>query len=356
MWGTGFGGIVSYETMKTTAFINATSGYQSIGDLCSPGQTCFPGYYRCLTNVDVTGFVQSALGGSLSIQTFTSGVLTVSPNCLYKENVLYVKLTLSALYGQPTFSPSFAPTTPMQATGLDSLNKLVTSGNTPIYLIFMFGIFYAFMGAYFCRLRTTQKTIVHLPFFTTVAQMSLLGSGLISEMYLVNFLWDGQYKYLGILILVSRLLHALPTAYVFLSIIGPNAYSAYFVNMLNMDHLLSKSKAYGALGFMSVLEVSLLRYLPWRDTLFAERSGGYPSMFMLRLLSSTKLTQSIITVACQFTFLIQVNDKFMAETTSSALVFLYLNMSTTIAGVYFYLFEFLLIIFSRWFLSIYYYR
>ena len=133
VWQTGFGGTVSYQVMDTQVLNSSTGLMQSLFSAsvggCSPGQGCFNGYVRCLTNVDVTAYVSSRLGGSLIVSSFTSGVLTVAPKCLHNGNVLFVRYTLSCLNTQPTFAPSLAPAIPSNpVAGAASLNVLVTSG------------------------------------------------------------------------------------------------------------------------------------------------------------------------------------------------------------------------------------
>ena len=105
---------------------------------------------------------------------------------------------------------------------------------------------------------------------------ALFGSGLISEMFLITILLAGSYRFVGVLILASRIAHCLPACYIFYRIIGPEPQSAYFVSLLSNDHMLQNSKSYGFLGFLSLLEVSLLRFLPWRDSDFSEAAYGFP--------------------------------------------------------------------------------
>ena len=177
----------------------------------SPGPSCWTDTpssptIPCIALLDVTPYMDPGHGGSLLITTQSVGITGVGVGCqAYNGSVVRVRYTVQEHYFAPTPAPTISS---VGKSGLSSITQLVQSGSTPFYFIFGFGGAYAFLAVLVVRFREGDKSIVQLPLLPVMVMMALLGSGFISEMYLVSFLIASQtFKNLGIIILLARFCH-----------------------------------------------------------------------------------------------------------------------------------------------------
>ena len=290
---------------------------------------------RCTTNFPVSQYITSAKGGSLVLSTTTSGVTGVGLGCnAFNGSLVRVRYTLSGTHKtsefptpMPTLSPNAAASI---AGGAASVQALVTSGGTPFYLIAGFAVVYAMLGVFVVRLRDVDKSLVQLPIIGVMAVMALLGSGFVSEMFLVALMLESSaFKTLGIVILCARLLHVFATLYVLLRIIGTERWTARYAALFNSEHLICDVKVYGFVMLLSFVDVPLVRFLPWKNTEFARQSKGMPDLHMYSLCLCVKLVQSVITMVCQFVFIAQVNSTYIDSVSATAKAFLGVNLGST---------------------------
>ena len=141
--------------------------------------------------------------------------------------------------------------------------------------------------------------------------MALLGSGFVSEMFLVNLMLQSPvFKTLGVVILLARMSHFFATIYVLSRLVGLDRWTARYEKLFSSDHLIRDVKVYGFVILLSLVEVPVIRFLPWTNTKFAVASKGLPDLHMFSFCLLVKLAQSVVTVICQFIFIAQVNSTY----------------------------------------------
>ena len=278
VWQSGFGSLNSYvETYvgKTPIKTDKTNN-PILVNFCAP-TACASEFFRCSTNYNVTELINPAYGGSLEVSTQSYGVNppTVKGCMRNTTQVIYMRYTLYGMMPGPTFAPTFAagqspPLLPESKT-LDSLNNQFNSKGGPFYIIAIFSIAFAVAAIKLSNLREkANKRIVHIKQKTAIINMTLIGSGLISEVFFLSILLAGSsYIYLASIIIAARSLHLISSSIVVFYIIGPVSFSAKYVDLLEYDHLLLNSKIYGSLMLASIIETPILRFLPWRTSMFA---------------------------------------------------------------------------------------
>jgi len=284
---------------------------------CSPGLVCSKSFDRCSngTNIDVTHLIQPQFGGSLMIVAHTEGVQFFASTCLYECDksiplptppavpeyqcdassgtgyALWVKYTLQANHKMPTFLPTLAPAGVAVDTShlaIDAL-QVIMGGGTPFYVIIVVSLGYCALAVKLLNLRKKAKKmtreeleetqireresqadfeivkIVRLRLGKSIQEMLLLGSGLISEFYLLFVLLSSStYREIGYIILSARASHALMTFYILLRILGPSSISSTYANLLDHQHLIDFSQYYGLVEFLALFDSSLMRYMPWK--------------------------------------------------------------------------------------------
>ena len=218
---TGFG------TMEpsTNQFVTTTVGRVGSGSsrivsaLCSPGQTCASNFFLCQgQNAEVTQFVDPSEGGSLFVQTTSTGISSsATPFCMSNtpngNSTIYVKYYLTGEYQQST--PTYAPTKQLLPI-INIINGVgaegiitdaafaypIIGGGTLLFLV---------MGIVLVRMRKTNHIAVHLTYLSTLTNLTLLGSSFFSDGFLIFILLSSpQYHFIGVCALIGRLGHIIP--------------------------------------------------------------------------------------------------------------------------------------------------
>ena len=208
-----------------------------------------------------------------------------SPVCTpFNGSVVRVKYTLEGSSPSSAF-PSVALTnSPVAVAGYSSsVTALLTSGNTPFYLIACFAAAYGIVAicVYLARLNDVENKIFQIPLLNILFTMVLLGSAFISEMFLVRVMLQSEaFAYLGIIILVGRLCHIFFTVYVILCLFGPAKFSARYAKLLDSKNLMLEIRVYSIILLFACYEAPLNRFLPWVATEFSKQSTGYPDFRM----------------------------------------------------------------------------
>jgi len=70
-------------------------------------------------------------------------------------------------------------------------------------------------------------------------------------------------------------------------------------DLLEQEHLLKNSKVYGIVAFLSITDTSLLQFFPWTASTFADATFGCPNMLTLRIITTAKVAQSVISSITQ---------------------------------------------------------
>ena len=133
--------------------------------------------------------------------------------------------------------------------------------------------------------------------------------------------------------MTARLSNIFLTMYVFVRIVGFDICTARYSSFIDINHMLVEIKIYSVVAFFALLEVPLIRYLPWFETEFAKNSQGMPDFHLFCLCLFGKLAQSIVTVVCQLIFLYDIYRTSEVIISNNALAFLGINLSTTLITV-----------------------
>lgn len=277
------------------------------------------GWYTCSPiNVMVTSSLAQRQGGSLALTITPRG--SIANTCSYNGDEILVRISLKGGYPFPTAAPIGSITYVLAETVMST----VMHGNTPYFILGgMSSIFLAF-AFWLIHLRRHDSEVVQLPLLSFCLGLCLTGMSLASEgLLLAVLITSPVYKYqvLGILVLLGRLFHAIPSCLLFLRMYGPDSISQDYAKMVSTNQMLQHSLWYGALALITLLETSLFRFLPWRRTEFVFQSGGFPDMRMFRLCTWSKVLQSLLTVTCQFYFVLDINKNVQNASASSKIVF-----------------------------------
>ena len=229
MYNTGFGPstageFVTFRIGKNNEYItDPTDEKKRL--LCAPrdrAKACTTEYVPCIMNVDVTKYVDSSDGGSLDIKVTSSGVMASTcpkdPNG--KEYILYTKFELSqepVLTLAPTASPTIAPT-----KALNISTSSITEGNTVkgvtfdgksmwmmMYVTLAAGILCFLGGIRMVNLRKKSSNAVSLSLMKNAGALGFLGAELMSLVFLVINLLQGDFNVYGKIIYSLRVIHVL---------------------------------------------------------------------------------------------------------------------------------------------------
>jgi len=135
---------------------------------------------------------------------------------------------------------------------------------------------------------------------------ALVGMALANELTLISVLItnsNSNYVTLAYCILFGRIGHFPFSAYLHHQIFTSSRYKHLLVENQLVDH----KAEYGLLTLLTLIETSLFAFFPWKHSQFALRLGGFPDMLFLKMCGYTKIAQSIITLACQFIFVTDIN-------------------------------------------------
>ena len=142
--------------------------------------------------------------------------------------------------------------------------------------------------------------------------LALLGMDLVSDIIFIVLLLGGAFlkptatvKLAAAVFIVARFTHPVFTTLIIGSLCGVSIIKREnYQNYLDIIHWREYSFVYSCLVLLTVLESSVVKYLPWLSTPFCNISGGFPDMFCFRLCSFGKLTQSIISTVVQLSVLL----------------------------------------------------
>ena len=226
---------------------------------------------------------------------------------------------LTSEYHRPACGAQTCMSSPVVAVNAGAFDSIESS--TAYVVITILTLAPGGLGYLVNIVRRKEPRVVVLTLLSISQHMGLSCASLASEFSLMVILFGSGYVALGILIVLARLLHLIPTGYTVLRVFGPDYISdKEYGSLMAKDHFMSYSYMYAALSFLSLLEAPFLAYLPWYHSDFASQSKGYPDMFTLRLALYTKIGQSLVLLIC--------NSVFLVKSRSS-------NMSLSVRGVFY---------------------
>ena len=145
---------------------------------------------------------------------------------------------------------------------------------------------------------------------------------------------------LGATMLLGRLLHVVGGIALSACLFGPvervrgaSAYLDYFVRDAHvqreyLDGEFVRENVYmvQSVVLLSLCDVTMLHFLPWKKSRFFVVSEGYPSQSLMQTSLLIKTVQSFVTVACEISYLMYSNDAANPMSSPAAQALFYMNI------------------------------
>lgn len=326
--------LVSYLDESSSGFITITAGQGAtaviIAPHCAPVSLCTE--IVCVVNADVSKAMTCEGGGSIVLQAQTvnanenSGVDTL---CTYQGNTglqftIQYQVTANPI---PTALPTVAPT--LQGNG-----NFVFEANpsTPIYVIVAVTLVFVALGVMIVRLRDNSGLYSQVRLLSVCFDFAMVGYHLTSEVVYIVVLFTENLRKFAILIIIIRSLSLVCGGYelVVSNGIGGNA-KYYYKDKLHQTLLASQASLFSLLSLLTILDQSLIRYYPWKETIYTLQTRGFPDQHLFKVGILTKLSQLLMTLIVQIVVLV-TSDSYLFKSSGTnsltlAFVLLYLVSS-----------------------------
>jgi alpha-tubulin suppressor-like RCC1 family protein len=284
---------------------------------CAPvketGDRCkMKGYAYCIYNYEIPAErLKNVFGGSLFLNATSQGVVaSACPSPSGHE--IYVKYELTGGKYQATPTPTMSPTQePTKATtqvnGLQlDLNKLNVWNL--LQIAFAAGVLLGGGAVYLCKLREKSKEAYQHPMPYAVINLGMLGVELTSMIFLLVELFRYGYGESGGALVGFRFMKMVIGVLIVSGVYFPPSQSFLksfmdFSPYLDWDHMIAESKVYFVVSAMSVVDLTFVVFLPWKNSRFATLSKGFPNLVLFRLVQVSLLVTSIVSFAIQLSYL-----------------------------------------------------
>ena len=319
LYDTGFGPISDGQYVKFTVNgqpISIMEGNLTY-DGCAPIKNdaekgCSGRYVSCVYNYPIdTKDVRNRYGGSLVLKASSEGVMT-SP-CSYKRHAVYVKYELNYGNGQPTPSPTLHPTQSPTKGDTTIVNGLQFDMNklnvwNLIQISFSVGVVLGAGAVYLCKLREKSKQAYQHPLPYAVFNLGMLGMELTSMIFLLLELFKFGYEGSGSTIIIVRFVEMLFGIIIAICVYFPPSHSFLktfmdFSQYLDWDHMIAESKVYFIISTMTIVDLTFVVFLPWKNSRFATLSKGFPNLVLFWVVQASSLVAAVASYGVQIYFL-----------------------------------------------------
>ena len=76
-----------------------------------------------------------------------------------------------------------------------------------------------------------------------------------------------------------------------------------FSPYIDWDHMIAESKVYLIVSVLSVVDLTFVVFLPWKNSRFATLSKGFPNLVLFRLVQGSLLMTALVSFLIQLTYL-----------------------------------------------------
>ena len=76
-----------------------------------------------------------------------------------------------------------------------------------------------------------------------------------------------------------------------------------FSPYIDWDHMIAESKVYLVVSVLSVVDLTFVVFLPWKNSRFATLSKGFPNLVLFRLVQGSLLMTALVSFLIQLTYL-----------------------------------------------------
>lgn len=213
------------------------------------------------------------------------------------------------------------------------------NGLAYVVTILVSGLFAVVAGLIY-TLRARDARLVPLTLVQTVTKMMFSAVSIVSEAFLLAmfFAKGGAGTTYGIIVLIFRLLHFVPTGIILVFAFNKFKYYEFSPSIENLksyrekfakDHFITAIYPYAVVTLFACLDCTMIVFLPWYFTDFGLASIGFPNMFALRMTNFYKITQDLVRFTCNIAY---ITSEVSAEDASVS-AFFGLNIAISLTGI-----------------------
>lgn len=293
--------IVSYLDVSSQGYLRITAGSGDslivVSDVCAPQEAC--GGVVCSVNVNITSAMTCEGGGSVALYATTMNTSQdsgVDIRCTYDDipGLQYALSYTVSVNPLPTAMPTAAPSLVGKANFV-----FQASPNTPFYIIVMCTLLMAAMGVFVVRVKDKSGLYSNMKLSSTCVDMALIGYHLASELFYIVVLYDQHLATQASLVIAIRILSALIGGYFLLTSLGFFVHSEDYVKMLNKKMIFKNASIFSVVIVVMFLEQSMVRYLPWNESVYTSQSRGFPSQHLFKVCVASKVCQLLASLIIQ---------------------------------------------------------
>jgi hypothetical protein len=220
---------------------------------------------------------------------------------------------------------------------------LFKNGTALIGAAIVTGIFLLVVGVMQYEKQAYGKSMATLPPFMVIVKASLTGFSYGSELFLVIGMLSNGPGFAALMILF-RLAHVGVAAMLVTILFGPTWFPAWVEDngwvknartlhtLLDESYCRAKMPHLVGVIMLSMLDCSLVQFLPWKASSVYEESKGFPCTSVMRWCLATDAVQATVSVLCQITFLSTSGGDDGADTNSQAKTLFALNITFAVMG------------------------
>ena len=163
-------------------------------------------------------------------------------------------------------------------------------------------------AVYLCKLREKSKEAYQHPMPYAVVNLGMLGMELTSMIFLLIELYRYGYGSSGGALVAFRFMKMFIGVLIVVGVYSPPSHPTLkslidFSPYLDQDHMIAESKVYFAISGLSVVDLTFVVFLPWKNSRFATLSKGFPNLVLFRLVQISLLLTAIVSFLIQLTYL-----------------------------------------------------
>ena len=270
------------------------------------------GLANCFYNYEVTSFLDTVDGGTLTVNIISHGVLSSAcPHISPKggRDPVYVRYVLST-ERIATPAPSMAPTIGATKGGnIYNNNGLNVEFGKVDFLVamqisFAIAVLFAAFGIALSKVTEhTECRAYQHRIIKAAIEMGLLGADITNFVFLLLELMKSGFMYYAYALCAIRFIGSVVAIGILSAVYGSKKYQerSSFAHLLDRKHMLNGPNAniYALCSFLAALDLQILAYLPWFNSPFSRMSKGYPANMIFRVVSITTLCSTFSFIGLQ---------------------------------------------------------
>ena len=187
-----------------------------------------------------------------------------------------------------------------------------------------------------------KDTLAQLPWMQVVIKSVVPGFTFGSEIFLIMGM-SASAPRLASAMIAFRLCHFLSAFLIILTVTTDESINIDFLvhNSFKLASWIEDSFCrehmpfVGGVALLSLCDVTMLQFMPWSQSRFYTESKGWPTLDLLTFCLKTKAAQTLVSVICQITFLIQESNLDDATMSAQAKALFYMNIVVSSGGAIF---------------------